>query len=184
MIICLGWGSLIWNPRSLPISSNWRHDGPELPIEFARQSSDGRITLVIEHSAPELKVLSADLNITDLTSARNALADREGVSAKFMPRSIGYWSANEQSDHAEARAIGIWAEAGGHQGVVWTALKPRFGNAFVTPTAEEVVAYLGTLSGEARKNAEKYIRSAPKVVKTPYRSLIEDRLGWTHAIHQ
>ena len=47
MIVCIGWGSLIWDTRSLDVDVHWRADGPMLPIEFARESSDGRITLVI-----------------------------------------------------------------------------------------------------------------------------------------
>jgi hypothetical protein len=47
MIACIGWGSLIWDMRNLNVDGNWHADGPLLPIEFARQSRDGRITLVI-----------------------------------------------------------------------------------------------------------------------------------------
>ena len=47
MIACIGWGSLIWDRRNLDVDGHWRADGPTLPVEFARQSSDGRITLVL-----------------------------------------------------------------------------------------------------------------------------------------
>ena len=57
MIICLGWGSLIYKPESLAISGGWQEDGPSVSIEYLRQSKDGRLTLVIEPSAPELTVL-------------------------------------------------------------------------------------------------------------------------------
>jgi len=29
MIVCLGWGSLIWDHRDLPIGGGWRNDGPD-----------------------------------------------------------------------------------------------------------------------------------------------------------
>lgn len=46
---CLGLGSPIWNPGDL--SSDWMADGPYLPLEFARLSKDGRITLVVHEEA-------------------------------------------------------------------------------------------------------------------------------------
>jgi 1-acyl-sn-glycerol-3-phosphate acyltransferase len=46
-IAVLGWGSLIWSPGNLKIDREWHEDGPFLPIEFARVSQDGRLTLVL-----------------------------------------------------------------------------------------------------------------------------------------
>ena len=45
----LAWGSLIWDPKDLEYNKQlgWIYDGPNLPIEFARISKNGRLTLVI-----------------------------------------------------------------------------------------------------------------------------------------
>jgi hypothetical protein len=52
-IICLGWGSLVRDPDDFPIEQTdpveraWLLDGPHLPVEFARYSNGGRMTLVL-----------------------------------------------------------------------------------------------------------------------------------------
>lgn len=39
-IVCIAWGSLIWEPGPLRVASTWRPDGPVLPLEFVRDSDD------------------------------------------------------------------------------------------------------------------------------------------------
>lgn len=181
MIACLGWGSLIWNPGGLPIIDGWLHDGPQLPIEFARISKDGRLTLVIVQGTPAVTVLWAGLSVTSLDDGIHALADRERVTRANIHYSIGYWSQTRSSRHEFVDSIGAWAGEHQLEAVVWTALKPGFLAARgVVPTSAEVLTHLESLKLEDRARAEEYVRRAPAQIRTPYRSVIEQRLGWTH----
>ena len=77
-IACLGWGSLIWDLGDLPIRRCWFEDGPLIPLEFARESQDGRITLVVELSARPVRSLWALLDGENLEEMRERLRVREG----------------------------------------------------------------------------------------------------------
>lgn len=183
-IVCLGWGSLIWDPRALPISSEWRTDGPSLPVEFARQSNDGRITLVLTQDATPIQVRWAKLDVSSVEDAKDRLAKREGVPDKFAHRSIGFWSPDAASDHRDTDLIGKWADGYGHRGVVWTALKPKFGSEYIAPTAGQVIEYLEGLTGDQKRRAKEYIRRTPIQIATAYRREIERALGWTPLIDE
>jgi hypothetical protein len=178
-IVCLGWGSLVWNPDSLDLASEWSTDGPAIPVEFARQSDNGRITLVIAEGAPAVAVLWAKLAASDIEEARGQLARREGISARNVSKGVGYWTRDGRSACTEAGAIGQWAEVRGYDGVVWTSLQPRFAGVYRVPSEAEVVGYLTSLIGHVRAEAEIYCRRAPAQIRTPYRAIIEARLGWT-----
>ena len=68
-IACIGWGSLIWDPRSLPIEGMWSTDGPDLPIEFTRESSDGRMTLAITPDFAAVQTLWILMRVDTLADA-------------------------------------------------------------------------------------------------------------------
>src|SRR5258708_4357251 len=93
IVACLGWGSLVWDPRELPIQSQWFDDGPFVPVEFARQSGDGRITLVLESSALPVRSLWAVMDCGELQAAREALRKREGPQLHIS--NIGAWNRGE-----------------------------------------------------------------------------------------
>ena len=179
MIVCLGWGSLIWNPGELPIKGKWHPDGPHLPVEFVRQSQDGRITLVLCESARVVPVLWVELSVQTLEEARRVLAAREGITSRNIDRAIGSWSDAAQSTEHIFTEVQGWARPRTIKGVVWTALSSRFDGAGRTPTADEVVDYLSGLKGDARARAEEYVRRAPIQVRTSYRDAIERSLLWT-----
>lgn len=175
-IACLGWGSLIWSHGSLPIKGAWQDDGPLMPIEFARQSGDGRITLVITPGALPIRVLWVPLNIATGEAARVALAERENVPPTSRDRAIGFWNA---SDNQSGSTLAEWATKRSITSVVWTALGPKIGDTRRTPTIAEVIEYLGGLDGDLKDKAEEYVRRAPEQVATIYRAQIEAALGWT-----
>lgn len=179
VIACLGWGSLVWDPRELPIQRKWFDDGPLVQVEFARQSMDGRITLVLERSAIPVRSFWSIMDLSDISNARNALQSREGISNKNS-NNIGSWSVGEALPEM---IIGLseWANARGVDSVVWTALPSKFGEGKTkgAPTEAEVVAYLSQLTGSKRDVAERYIRFTPKQIDTAYRRRIESELHWT-----
>jgi len=173
-IACLGWGSLVWEPRELPTRGIWFQDGPLLPIEFARQSQDDRITLVIVPQPDEVvlvRSLWTLLNVRDLREARVKLKEREGT----VLRRIATWS--DDGDEADG-PIGLWARRLGLDGVVWTALPPKFGGVERMPSLDEIIMHLRGLPAKKRRRAAKYIRNTPTQIATAYRRGIEDELEW------
>ena len=151
-IVCLGWGSLTWNCGNLPTKGNWHQGGPHLPIEFARQSEDGRITLVIIEGVPKNPTQWIELNASSVPEAIDQLAKRECTYAK----NIGYVEGEESSDHTASKTIADWAHENSFQAVIWTGLGPKFcGEDGRIPTEEDVIAYLRALKGKKRKKAER-----------------------------
>jgi len=178
-IACLGWGSLIWDPRSLPIRREWFKDGPFAPVEFTRKSSDGRITLVIEPSASPVRLLWAHMLPTSLQAAKEALRDRECITAKDWSSKIGSWQQGEPAP-ANMPELPNWAEAHGLDAAVWTALVTKFDDVQGVPSAEQILEYLRGLTGTARENAKRYIERTPRQIDTEYRRRIEAALGWLY----
>jgi len=179
-IACLGWGSLVWNPRQLPVGRGWFDDGPLLPIEFARESKDGRITLVLTQNAALVRSLWAIMSCTEVETAREALRSREGIPVKRSSRDIGWWSQDGQSEGLCVKEIGQWAARLTIDAVVWTALPPGFTDSRdQTPSPDLVLDHLHELSPEARQNAEEYIRRAPVQVDTDVRRRVEMEFGWS-----
>jgi hypothetical protein len=131
-IAILGWGSLTWDSRDLPIFGTWQKDGPILPIEFSRISNDGRLTLVIdERNGVKVPTRYALSSRTDLELAITDLQHREGTPNRDR---IGFvdLQRNRQSDRALSTApatcerIRLWAWKNRFDAVIWTALGPNF----------------------------------------------------------
>jgi hypothetical protein len=183
-IACLGWGSLIWKPESLLIRREWFEDGPFLPIEFVRQSNDGRLTLVITKSAKPIRTLWALMATTDLEMAKKSLSIREGIAEKNIVNLIGCVKSDEIITNDDVKvAIREWALNLKIDAVIWTNLPPKFNEKnHNEPSLVEAVEYLNNLDINKKATAEEYIRRAPKQIDTDYRRKFESEFGWTYKI--
>jgi hypothetical protein len=164
-IAVLGWGSLIWDSRELELpKTSWHEDGPLLPIEFARKSGHGRLTLVIYPSANTIPVLWARMHQTEISTAKETLRKREGINHQ----NIGYYY--EYRIHTRfpeiTEAIQEWIKKHRFDALVWTDLKSNFD----VYNEEKVFDYLST---EANKEAcREYIEKAPEQIETDMRRKI------------
>ena len=178
-IAILGWGSLICDPRDLPLKGTWQQGGLILPIEFSRISCDCRLTLVIDpkHGAC-VRTRFVRSARDDLDDAMCDLRTREGS----VTRRIGYVDLAQGAQHSRyhhiADTIKTWAEGHRFDAVVWTDLPSNFeeqtGSPFSLDTALE---YLNRLPRSAAERAREYVRKAPREVDTPLRRMLHDT-GW------
>jgi len=181
-IAYLGWGSLIWDTRELRINGEWKSDGPCLPIEFARISQDGRLTLVLYPNALPVKVLWANAKTKDLCEARCELKNREGTT---LDR-IEYVSLENDDKNCKVapeilEQIKSWARTKGLDAVVWTGLPSNFKEKTRKEFNEDTaVEYLKGLKNDDKQKAKEYIQKAPSQVITKVRRRIENELGWKH----
>jgi hypothetical protein len=175
-IAVLGWGSLVWDPRTLPIRRQWFADGPLVRVEFLRESGGRRITLVLDSEVPAVRSLWAIMDTIDLDDARKQLQERERCGRI----DIGYWQPASGASPSSILDLAKWAECRSIDAVVWTALGSKFrGKDGLRPTADEIIDHLGVLVGTQRDEAERYVRRAPRQIDTPYRRRIEAELQWT-----
>lgn len=176
-IACLAWGSLVWDPRELPIRGIWFSDGPLLPVEFTRRSTNGRITLVLTPSARLVRALWGLMAVGTLDEAIDALCSRECIPNRNKTKHIGSWP-NGTPCRAVDASFRTWVQSIGIDAVIWTNLPPKFDEEYETPSVEKVVKYLQGLSHEKRRVAEEYVRRSPPQIDTDYRRRIEAELGW------
>lgn len=182
-IAILGWGSLVPDPRGLPIADGWHQDGPVLPVEFSRISKNGQragcLTLVIDEAhGSEVPTLYATSTRTALDEAVTDLQEREGTPNR---ENIGFCNLATNEDSPRARQkhpnalarIRAWAQKNGFHAVIWTALGPRFkdGPPGVPFTPAAALGYLNSLPAATKELALQYIRTAPPQTMTAFRRL-------------
>lgn len=173
-IACLAWGSLVWDPGDMNLYSMWLEDGPNVPVEFARQSGGNRLTLVLGESFQEVPSLWAWMGDNDLRIAIETLRQRETTSKKW----IGFWQMGDVAPEL-IPSLPVWAKGKRADAIIWTALPPKFnGEEGRIPSVNEALQYLRSLSNEYKQGAEEYVRRAPSQIRTPYRTEFENHLGW------
>ena len=171
-IAYLGWGSLVWDPKTLPIVGTWENGGPVLPIEFSRISSDGRLTLVIDEvHGTNVETLFAVSDVDELSIAIEQLMKREGCPNTKNIGSVDILNLGSMTGISVVyETIIEWARANNFDGVVWTALPSNFykktGELF---SVDNALNYLKVLQGEELELALEYIDKAHKVVRTQFR---------------
>ena len=184
-IAILGWGSLIWLPKDLKFDTNsgWKENGPVLPIEFARISKDGRLTLVITPNGTEVPTLYAVSSFDSLNLAVLNLKKREGTNEKYIG---SYKKSKDEFSPKEfpyKENIKNWIQTTDFDAVIWTNLPEKWDiteNKAVIKTIDpnDRINYLQNLKGLESALAEEYIRNTPKQIATTYRKQIIEILGW------
>ena len=190
-IAILAWGSLIWQPKELAYNKTfgWQKDGPILPIEFARISKDGRLTLVITENGTKVPVLFTLSNCHNLEEAVLNLAVREGSGRN----SIGSYDKNKDTFSSKFQfenEIKNWIKNTDFDAVIWTNLgenwniKNEKGDIIRQIEPERRIEYLKELKGNTSVIAEEYIRRTPIEINTDFRKEIEKKLNWTFIFNE
>jgi hypothetical protein len=178
-IVILGWGSLVWDQGDIPLKTEWKIGGPELPIEFSRVSDrrKGALTLVIDPDNGEN--VPTRFAISKRTEIEDAICDVRTREETVVER-IGYINLVDGSQRCNiypeaSHAIRAWASKNSVDGVVWTDLPSNFVEKFnVQFSVKEAVRYLHDLPVGGTAEACKYIVKAPQEVDTPLRRALKD----------
>jgi len=179
-IIVLGWGSLIWDPGVLNVKfKDWYSFGPKFPIEFARISKDGRLTLVINNDSQDVRVLYNVMDFETIDEAIKNLRLREDTSTKY----IGFIDAVENKSNLNnpkiKEALDLWIAVTGYKRIIWTDLPSNFYEKYNKElNLSNVIEYIRTLPPDKLTLAKNYILKTPTQVQTDLRPIIIDELGW------
>jgi len=171
---------LVKSPGKKQEQNGWLDGGPLLPIEFARISKDGRLTLVIVPGSEEIRTLYAISKFEDLDESILDLAVREGCGRNR----VGFFDKKKDEFNPpkfeHKNNIKDWINYKVEvDAVIWTDLHKNFKDKIgLELTEENAVNYLRYLPSEVKAKAEQYIRRTPAVVNTPIRRTVVQGLGW------
>ena len=155
-------------------------DGPRVRVEFMRQSSKDRVTLVLHEQGTLVTSFWTRMTGHDLEKAKQSLAVRERTRRQSNPTAgIAHWSSGDP-DPENIPGLGSWAARRNIDHVIWTALKSKFEGfeAGEAPPVKKVIEYLSDQDADA---AKEYVRCTPLQINTAYRQRIVNCLGpeWT-----
>jgi hypothetical protein len=179
-IAVIGWGSLIWNPGSLSLASRWRIDGPSLPIDYARISDDGRLTLVIEPTSKPVNVLWTIVPDSDLEQAIESLKNREGTARRHIHFATSPTSFGGAYPDVVKEAISTWLHV--HSDIdacIWTGLPSNWiekRNRHYT--VADSLDYLDGVHDVGR--VQEYVEKTPAQIETCGRVAIRNRFNWVN----
>ena len=183
-IAIIAWGSLVWKPTDRGVTlrlrtpDDWRTDGPRLPVEFARISCDGSLTLVVVPSYPkEVTTLWSVSAHHHLNEAIRNLASREGITENLEAIHGVFRSGLPigSVDRDVATTIHSWLlKRPRLDAAIWTGLgthptrwRDRGYEEGFTP--DNALSYLRSLRGDGGHPAFEYLMKAPAQVTTPVR---------------
>ena len=185
-IAVLAWDLLVRDRRELQVATYFEPNGPLLPIEFCRVSSDGRLTLVVDETFGDVcTIYSAPSAIQSLDEAIENLRLKEGMPA----RDKSGLSKRPPAAKATLRCNAIHKRLrrfrpGRHRMATTPQSGPRWRATSTSPTRA------GSRSPSRRRSATSkrwspgrrriaealaYIRNAPIEVETPVRDEVNKR---------
>jgi hypothetical protein len=187
-IAVLAWGSLIWCPGNLRITTRWRLNGPKLPIEFTRISEDGRLTLVIHEGVEDQQTYWAISELTTLDAARRNLHERENAKLADIHYLVRNGPAEIAAPGPIIERVCKWlAMHEDLQAVIWTGLRTNWREKREHDfAAEDAVSYLQGLEATTDRakaiydRAREYVRNTPPQIQTAVRNAMRAR-GWEDA---
>lgn len=202
-ISIIGWGSLIWCPGALQIESRWYRDGPALPIEFARISRHGRLTLVIHEESAEVQTYWARSRCKTLDAAIENLREREGTPKKRLIHCLLSSGKVYEGDGIRRKVpnkicekISNWlVQKQELDAAIWTGLSSNWKEKRHRPfNIEDAVLYTKGLeeavnltADELQKaeivldSASEYVRNTPAQVQTAVRKRLSAQRKWADA---
>lgn len=188
-IAIIGWGSLIWCPGSLLMSTRWKPRGPKLPVEFRRVSADRRLTLVIDPKVAASPTWWVRSEFSDARRAVENLRTREGhrtvriglctlKDALMIEGDKNRPPASEPEKDAVERIASWMKRRPRIKGVIWTALDAK-GDVHDGVSAIKHLNQLKDVDESALQRAREYIECAPKEIDTPIRQAVLAEFEWS-----